>query len=179
MKMPSFIKDNLESWRIKVLFNGGLRNTLIPINWYPIDSFYYDHIRPIFAPCHSDLRAAIPRTWKDINHCMEDFLYACVISFVEKEKGLEQWRAQDVENESFKQADMLEEVYNWAKTGRKATWDSFFAALPACEQVLESFYPYTLTKSTYDKARLIEREAISAETRYLTWIITNRDKFWS
>lgn len=41
-----------------------------------------------FNPQHSELRAAIPRNWQDLSSIIPDFLFACIISFVEKEDGL-------------------------------------------------------------------------------------------
>lgn len=45
----------------------------------------------LFKPQHNELRAAIPRNWYDLDGCITNFLYACIISFVEKEDGLKNY----------------------------------------------------------------------------------------
>jgi len=41
-----------------------------------------------FNPQHSELRAVISRNWDDLDNIIRKFLFACVVSYVEKEDGL-------------------------------------------------------------------------------------------
>ena len=60
----------------------------IDIKCYRAKSKFEDWWIYLFEPQHNELRAAIPRNWADLDSCITNFLYACIISYVEKEDGL-------------------------------------------------------------------------------------------
>ncbi len=128
-------------------FWGCLRRRIARALPWQLTNWWEKHVRTVYAPQHSNLRAAIPKTWCDIDGCVEAFLFACVIDFVEGENGLKDWDEQDekldpifgdVINPSNAQAAMLREVYNWAKTGRQAAEDAMHAAAPKID--VKSFF---------------------------------------
>jgi hypothetical protein len=146
-----------------------------------ISHIWWRHIRPFFAPQHPELRAAVPRTWMDIDGCIEEFLFACVISFVEKEDGLDDWEGQqpldpaifgDTTNPRRDQAAMLREVYEWAKTGRHEAGELAFAARPIRQGVTDMSGDYT-------EYRRINDEAEAKTERYLKWIVEYRGYMWT
>jgi len=51
---------------------------------YKLDNWWIRN----FDPQHQELRDAVPKNWADLDTCIENFLYACIISYVEKENGL-------------------------------------------------------------------------------------------
>lgn len=155
-------------------FWGCVRRRLRDFVPYSIQRFWGSHIRTIYAPQHSNLRDSIPKTWCDLDGCIETFLFACVIDFVENEDGLDDWEGQsemmgfplphDCVNPRHQQAAMLREVYNWAKTGRQAAETAMFAAG---------------SKNGYSEWRCIEDEATAKTERYLEWIIEWRGMMWT
>lgn len=146
---------------------------LIP---YEVQHWWTNHIHTIYVPQHSNLRAAIPKTWCDLDGCIESFLFACVIDFVEKEKGLEDWEVEYQEGSRKEQASMLREVYNWAKVGRQAAEDAMFAAAPK-HDLRKSIWE-TLN-GDYTEYQRIQDEMEAKTQRYLLWIVENRRIMWT
>ncbi len=156
---------------------------LFPYSW---QHWWTNHIRIIYAPQHSNLRAAIPKTWCDIDGCIEQFLFACVIDFVEGENGLKDWEGQDqlmgepwdegTINPRRAQAAMLREVYDWAKTGRQAAEDAMFAAAPKVDFKTSVWEGIT---GDYTEYRRIEDEMEAKTERYLAWVVANRRLMWT
>lgn len=138
---------------------------------------WYDHIKPIFWPRHPELRAAVPRTWHDLDTCIEEFLYAAVISYVEKEKGLEMWEAQDPEHEAKKRASELRECYEWAKTGRKAFQERVNAAYPPAKCIRTEFA--RSYDELYGEVDRLEREFVALDDKWLMWIVQWRRHMWT
>lgn len=153
---------------------------MIPYSW---KRFYRDKVRPIFAPQNVALRKVIPRTWADKTHLIPVWLYATVIDYVEAEKGLECWEYQDEEHIAKKQAPMLKEVYEFAKTGRDELIKAIDDAHPPLpkEGIVE--YLNRTEKEPYEVmyAEVIKLEAKLDEldNKYLTWIVLNRELFWT
>lgn len=131
-----------------------------------------DHIRPIFAPQHAELRAAIPRTWADLDHCIDEFLLACVISFVECEKGLEDWSHPEQEGFRKAHANELREVYEWAKTGRAAFQDRISAAAPKGD------FDEMLARD-WSAYHALDTEFEQYNEAALKWILINRGTMWT
>ncbi len=141
---------------------------------YRLRNWWDNHVRTIYAPQHSALRKSIPKTWCDLDGCIESFLFACVIDFVEGEEGLKDWEGQDLYwgppwpdgaiNPRRQQAAMLREVYEWAKTGRQKAEDAMFAVGP---------------KNGYAEWRRIEDEMEAKTERYLKWIVEYRGYMWT
>jgi len=155
-------------------FWGCVRRRLLDFVPYPTQRFWEKRVRTIYAPQHSALRASIPKTWCDLDGCIESFLFACVIDFVEGEEGLADWEGQsetmgfpppyDCSNPRHQQAAMLREVYNWAKTGRQAAETAMFAAG---------------SKDGYKEWRRIEDEMTAKTERYLSWVVQWRGYMWT
>lgn len=148
---------------------------------YFIQRFWERRVRTIYAPQHSRLRAAIPKTWCDLDGCIESFLFACVIDFVEGEEGLKDWESQnelmgapwpaDAINPRRQQAAMLREVYEWAKSGRQAAEDAMFAAAPGYDAFVKG--------ASYDEMNRLSNEMEAKTERYVRWIVEYRGYMWT
>jgi hypothetical protein len=158
--------------------------------WYMLPLWYRnlwdEHIRPFFRPQHSELRAAIPKRWMDITEIIPEILYACVISYVEKEDGINLWEIQDEGHGCKIAAPMLREVYQWAKKGRAEFQEKIMAAYPPLPEAKEwTRLAEHLNKhdperdAAYAKVDQLETQFDDIDTKYLVWIVTHRDGFWS
>ena len=78
---------------------------------YSLHDRYYK-VKHVFFPCHKELRKTIPRDWMDLHYIIEDFLFECVIDYVEREKCFDTTVYSDEDR------DQLMELYRFAKTGR-------------------------------------------------------------
>lgn len=162
-------------------FWGSLRRSIGRALPDQLTNWWTKHIRTIYAPQHSNLRAAIPKTWCDLDGCVESFLFACVIAFVEDEDGLDDWEGQpevlewfDGPNPHRQQAAMLREVYNWAKTGRAAAEDEWYAASPKI-----TFDEFVAGKGEFTRVHQLTEETEAKTQRYLLWVVTNRRLMWT
>lgn len=141
--------------------------SLLPFWWR---NWWTNHVRTIYAPQHSELRASIPKTWCDIDECIATFLYACIISFVEGEDGLKDWEDPHQDGTRKEQAAMLREVYNWAKTGRAAAGEEAFASVVPGKGFFDG---------DYTEYRRITESAEERDRRYLEWVVKYREYMWS
>jgi hypothetical protein len=81
------------------------------------NKFYY--IKCFFFPQHQELRKVIPKTWYDIDGIMENFIFACFLSWADGEDGLNHW--DWVENDTEAVEAKFKEIYEYAKV---RTWES-------------------------------------------------------
>jgi hypothetical protein len=140
---------------------------------------WYDHVKPVFWPKHSELRAAIPRTWVDIDTCIENVLYAAVISYVEREKGLETWEHQGHEHPARKEASMLKEVYLWARTDRAIALKEIDAAYPPIKDLDFTTVTRASYTQSYGEVDRLQGLFDEKEDKYLAWVVANRRLMWS
>lgn len=155
----------------------------IPYGW---KMFYWNKVRSIFVPQHSRLRKVIPRVWQDKTELIPLWLYELVIDYVEAEKGLECWEYQGEEHPCKKEAGTLWEVYNFAKTGRKELIERTNEAYPPIkteniEEWLKDINNPDRPPYEVEYAEVIRLEKLLKETddKYLTWIVVNREMFWT
>lgn len=157
-----------------------IKDTFIPYSW---NFWWHERVRPIYAPQHKELRAAIPKTWADLDYCIPNFLYACVISYVEKEKGLEVWAAQEVGRADRDQVNVLKEVYEWAKTGRQKAYQEHLDMLPSPKEGENTITWLNREDperdAAYERAHKMEEELTEKDNKYLAWIVNNRRLMWS
>lgn len=142
-----------------------------------------------FFPEHQELRKAIPREWQDLDSIIENFLYTCIISYVEKENGLREleeikkFENKDPESKEFDQwggyesfihyktgrlSDLIKilNIYDWAKIGRYKAERGMDVEMMSCG-------------GDYEKYDKLEEEFIKKDTEYLTEIINLRRTLWS
>jgi hypothetical protein len=68
---------------------------------------------------------------------------------------------------------MIKEVYAYAKTGRKAL-------LQEIEDMWTKFeYDKAKGLTQYDAINIKEQEIADLDTKYCTWVVSNRDGLWT
>jgi hypothetical protein len=136
---------------------------------FRLSMFYWNKIRPIFKPQHSELRKVIPRTWSDITELIPMFLFECVKSFKENETDTICWDSDELHKTFYAN---LNKYYNYITVERKQLID-----------IIDNSYPPHGAEGSYEElySKLNANEAIlkDKDTECLTWIITNREGFWS
>lgn len=162
----------------------GRRYVLLSLVPYSIRYWWIDRVRPIYAPQHEELRKIIPKTWSDLDYIITEFLYACVISYVEGEGGLEHWKFQSQWPDREEKVAMLEEIYNFAKAGRKELLkriDDAHPPLPKNTDIMSWLNnPHRLPfEEEYKDVLRLEKELEEKDERYLQWIVNNRGNLWT
>ena len=139
---------------------------------WDLKDLYYKYVIRTFKSFNKELVKVIPRNeWRDKVTIMPDFLFACVIDFVEVEKCFEH-NDYTEHNKDF--GDMLMIVYDFAKHGRKELSKKVDDALSvAHDKTGELTY-----EERYGDMDKLEVELAVMEKRYMTWIVNNVDNFW-
>lgn len=148
---------------------------------YKIKEFWRQ-IRVFFCPCQKWLTYKIPNTWIDKDHLFELVLSESLIHYVEGESCFEtiDWdRHEDVKEK----AKMIREIYTWYKSGQvelqkridKLTDDLYGST---------THYYSIRTKNKKDPSKIavlqkLEMEIYDTNTKYMIWLIENRDILWT
>ncbi len=120
-----------------------------------------------------ELRAkTFPPRYQDLDAIIVAFCLECIVEYVDREKCFENivW---DSDEEHIQRARMIKEVYAYAKTGRKAL-------LQEIEDTWTKF-EYSKAKgiTQYDAINIKEQEIADLDTKYCTWVVSNRDGLWT
>ncbi len=173
-KLDKFLK---KEYPIQRFLRDGYRDTAIyqvirHVQW-DLEEFYHD-IKFWLFPRRADLKAAIPNGWADLSTIYENVLFAGIIDFVENEKGLERvlWVDNQPGTKNVAAKRKIKEIYQWAKTGRKELEEEISKSYPPLNHKM----PY---KEAYGELNRLEKKLEAQDTRYLTWIITNRQLLWT
>ena len=111
-----------------------------------------------------------------------DFLYACIIDYVEGEKCFEviDW---DNDKESKKQAKKISEIYDWIKLGRpkmNKQLDDSYPKRPEGEDLLKWINSDKFNyKKEYKRVNELEKLINKKDDEYLGWIVANHRILWS
>jgi hypothetical protein len=157
------------------------------------DSFWYEQISSRLRPRNKWLTKKLPRTRCDKVELITIVLYEMIIHFVEEEKCFERLEYRDIPEEE----KIIKEIYDWAKTGRKAFIEKIDNSYPPLEEtgfesiktgeVDELGRPYYELKSKskksyeelYGELNKLEAEFTSIDNKYLSWIVLNRERLWT
>jgi len=110
--------------------------------------------------------------WSDKVELIPEFLFGCVVHFVEEEKCFERtdWEASSEGHAKF--AVELQECYEYIVTAR-----------PMLERQLDDAYENVPKVGSYEEmyADVIstERTIKEADDKYTVWIVKNRDYMWT
>ena len=136
---------------------------------YRWERVYYDRIRPIFAPQNSRLRKTIPRTWSDITELIPNFLFECLKKFKEEECDHINWESDEPHKKFY--------------TGLQLWYSYITIERNLMDVKISNSYPPRKAKGTYEELygelNRLEEELKTKDTECLTWIINNREAFWS
>jgi hypothetical protein len=159
-----------------------------------VEYFYFDHIKPIFKPCHKKLRKSIPRTWADTVSLIVDVNFAMIKEFYEDEYllGFVDWKASSKNHENFEK--WLKKAYKYITEERPLLNKKLELAYPPSRPIEEMFeripqddgttriylkndkIPY---KVKYKEVIRIEKLIHKKDTEMLQKMIESRDYFWT
>jgi len=133
----------------------------------------YDWLRHTLNPRQKWLTKKIPKGWTDKTWLIPEVNFAMVVDFVDGEKCFEH---TDYENSGELQSGFskeLKECYEYIKTTR-----------PKLQQDHDNSYPDEDTRTgdyniDYAETNHLELLLNKEDTKWLVWIVTNRDFFWT
>lgn len=134
---------------------------------------FLDWCSHTWRPRQKWLTKQIPKGWCDKTNLIPMVNFAIVVDFVEGEDALNvtDWEASSQQASDFEK--QLKDCYDYIKVRR-----------PALEHALDNSYPDEETMTgeylvDYADHNRIEIELNKEDTKYLTWIMVNRDFFWT
>jgi hypothetical protein len=157
----------MQKWPVQYYF----RETL-GLSVFRIKDWWYNKVSARLRPRQKWLTDAVPKTWSDKTWLIPEINFLMVVDFVDGEKCFENTEYSGSEvTEKF--AKELKECYNYIKKER-----------PSLQKDLENSYPDEDTstgnyKKDYAEVNRIEKLLDQKDTKYLTWIVVNRDRMWT
>jgi hypothetical protein len=114
----------------------------------------------------------------DLDHVYENILFAGLINFVEKEKCFEVNTWLTIEEKKAKKK--IQEIYNWAKTGKFELQKKIDNAYPemTLDKIEEGVSKKTY-KQLYGEVNKLEKLLEDTNTKYMVWLIENRKILWT
>jgi hypothetical protein len=136
-------------------------------------SRYWDNFCYFLNPRQKWLTKQIPNDWTDKTHLIPLVNFAMVIDFVEGEKGLESidWEASSDQASKFEKE--LRDCYDYVKNRRPKLEEDLGNSYPDEEKMTGDYHV------DYADHNRLEVELNNSDTKYLTWIVVNRDFFWT
>jgi hypothetical protein len=134
---------------------------------------WYDKIRCTLNPRQKWIKKHIEyNQWCDKVELIPNFLFGCVIHFVEDEECYEKtdWEGSSEGHCEF--SNGLKECYDYVKVGRptlKKELDKAWENLPK-----EGLY-----SEVYKDVNFIEEEIIRLDKKYMVWITENKNYMWT
>ena len=139
------------------------------------DLFY--KLKCYFFPRQKWLLRQISNSWVDKDYIIELVFKESIIHFVEEEKCFEfiNWEWHENKRE---QAKVIKEIYNWFKIGQKELQEKI-------DKLMEELYGngtnFAFQKDEIKTAFLnkLETELYDTNTKYMIWLIENRNVLWT
>lgn len=171
--------ENIKLWGIRgwlsyyapkpLSYIGDLWDWILPkykYNWY-------DKLRCTLKPRQRWIKKHIEyKQWCDKTELIPQFLFGCVVHFVEDEKAFEVTDWDGTSKEHGKFADELQQCYEYIVTHR-----------PAWEKQLEDHYNNVPVEGTYEDAYAdvinTERAIEANDAKYAQWIVKNVGYMWT
>lgn len=133
----------------------------------------YDSLKYKLNPRQKWLTKQIPNSWCDKVTLVRDVNFAMVVHFIEGEKCFENTDYVGSGESHAKFARELMECYSYIKTRRpmldKMHWDAY----PNEENMTGEYH------KDYAEVNRLEKEIEDQDTKWLTWIVTNRGFLWT
>ena len=138
---------------------------------------FLDKIGMFFNPRQKWIKKHIEyNSWCDKVELIPDFLFGCVIHYVEEEQCFERINWDDLpEHKKF--ANGLKKCYEYAKNGRSDLEKQLDEAYPKFSN-LEEEPDLRSYNEKYAEVHRLEAEIIKLDRRYMTWIVANKDFMW-
>ena len=133
----------------------------------------YDWLRYKLNPRQKWLKKQIPDSWSDKVWLIPELNFAMVVHFVEGEKCFDHTDYENSGENHVQFASDLKDCYDYIKNRR-----------PALQKQHDASYPNEETTTgvyAVDYAELNRLEVLinKEDTKYLVWIVINRDFFWT
>lgn len=133
----------------------------------------YDWLRYAINPRQKWLTKQIPNSWCDKVTLIRDLNFAMVVHFIDEEKCFEYTDYEGSSEAHAKFAAELKECYNYIKIVR-----------PTLQVAHDNSYPTDETHTgdyhkDYAEVNRLEKEIEDQDTKWLTWIVTNRGFLWT
>lgn len=130
------------------------------IKWMKIKDWWYINVECRIFPRHKELRNSIPKHWEDLVTIVPNFLFECIVDYVEREKAFEviDWEESSEEHAQIK-ID-IQEIYNYVKNERPQ---------------LEKWW----IETDDEKREQMEKELTEKDNKYLHRIIELRYSLWT
>ena len=137
--------------------------------WLDVKCWVKNRIR---NPRKEMIKNVFPPDYRDLDSLIVSFCLECVVEYVDRERCFDNivW---DGDEEHIQRARMIKEIYAYAKTGRKAL-------LKEVEDTWTDFeYDKAKGITQYDSIYIKEQELTDIDTKYCTWVVSNRDGLWT
>ena len=133
----------------------------------------YDWVCNKLNPRQKWLKKQIPDSWSDKVSLIKDINFAMVIHFVDGEKCFDNTDYEASGEAQTKFAAELKDCYDYIKNRRPKLDTEYWASFPDEETKTGDY------EKDYAETNRLEILIDSEDTKYLTWIVTNRGFFWT
>ena len=133
----------------------------------------YDALRYFFNPRQKWLTKQIPNSWADKVWLISELNFAMVVHFVDGEKCFKTINYEGSSDAHAIFAKELKECYNYIKIIRPKLTHEFENSYPKEGEMTGDY------EVDYAKHNLLETQIDKEDTKWLVWIVTNRDFFWT
>ncbi len=136
-------------------------------------SLLWDNVRYFFNPRQKWLTKQIPNSWCDKVSLIKDVNFSMIVHFVEDEKCFENTDYEGSSEGHVKFARELMECYLYIKTRRPMLDKMYWDAFPKDDEYTGDY------QKDYGETNRLEKELEEQDTKWLTWIVTNRGFLWT
>lgn len=155
-------------WPVQFFIRETLRFRL-----FKFSDFWYHQVSSRIRPRQKWLTKIIPRTWADKTWLIPEINYAMVVNFIEEEKCFANTDYDGSSEGHGKFANELRECYNYIKVERPALLELIQGSYPDADTMTGDYY------TDYAENNRLEKQLVDSDTKYLTWIVVNREYFWT
>ena len=133
----------------------------------------HDWCSTTINPRQKWLTKQIPKSWSDKTWLIPTLNFAMVVDFIEGEEALNvtDWEASSEQADKFSKE--LMDCYNYIKVRRPDLEKRHENSYPEVENMTDDYL------TDYAETNRLEVELNKEDTKYLTWIVVNRDFFWT
>lgn len=133
----------------------------------------YNKIRFAINPRQKWLTKQIPNEWNDKVSLIKDLNFAMIVHFVEDEKCFEMTDYEGSGEIHLKFARELMECYMYITVRRPNLDKQYWASFPDDDKYTGDYLV------DYAETNRLEKEIEEQDTKWLTWIVTNRNFLWT
>lgn len=136
-------------------------------------SLMWDKVRCAINPRQKWLIKQIPNEWNDKVTLIRDVNFAMIVHFVEGEKCFDSTDYERSSEGHAKFAKELIECYNYIKNERPNLDKLYWSSFPDDDKYTGDYLV------DYADTNRLEKEIEENDTKWLTWIVTNRNFLWT